>query len=579
MARDGREHLWAFLDLLEARKALKWTLIIGAPVFVIAVGFGIWGYRHWAQDNAIRIARQWLDAGRLDRAGTAVQSAIATEPGVPASWRLASELAWRLGNRAASVGYAKRAAVVSLYKADDVLAWAEASILADDTDQALEAETYLDPAGAGVSPRALRLAGEIARRRGLFADARDQFQSALEADTKAGAPSLAIDEIPLGIMCLQTASAADRARGQSLLARWAADPNWGVEALRALLADAMVHREGEAAIRWAEGLRIHPRCTLGDIPACLHAFADFAPERYKAVLAPLEDKGRSSPAEAALLLGWLNQIGQGEEAARWGESLDPSAAHKPPVAQGIAEGLRASHRWADLQAWVEQVDWGSDLGFVGLAYHMVAARQLGDAPAADSLWHSLYSEGSLSPAHALFIGDSLYAWGYPTESAALLWAASERPDLAYQAIGSLARLYEVQRDAVGQFKAFSRLNAMRPADRKIANNFAYFAALTDLGSQTQIQRIAEDNFNHEPGNVIYRSTFAFVLVWSGQGTRAMALMEPVASDWKKSPAVAFAYGAALASLGRKSEAKEVFDSLNLREFDTQAADWIRAALR
>jgi hypothetical protein len=579
MARDSREHLWALLDVLDARPALKKGLLIGVPALVIALGFGVWGYQHWARTNAIRIARQWLDADRLDRAAIAIQDALATEPEMPASWRLASELAWKKGNREGSVAYAKKAAAVSRFQADDVIAWAEASILADDTEQAEEAESFLDQATARGSPRALRISGEIARRGRRFADARDKFQAALEADARAGARFLAIDEIPLGMVCLRTGSADDRARGEALLTKWVSDPEWGVEALRSLLADAVDRRDHDAATRWAEDLRINPRCTLGDIPFCLQALAASDPGRYQAMLAPIEDKSRSAPAQAAQLLGWLTQIGQAEEAVRWGKSLDPADARRPPIAQGIAEALRATHRWADLQAWVDHADWGRELGFVGSGYAMVAARQLGNEPMADSSWQSAYADGRASPAHALFLGDSLYAWGYPKEAAALLWAAADRADLAYQALGTLARLYQVQRDAVGQYRAFSRLNAMRPSDRKIANNFAYFAALTDLGSQTRIEAVAEDNFNHEPGNVTYRSTYAFVLAWSGQDARALALMEPVSRDWKNSPAIAFAYGAALAGVGRKSEAREIFDSLDPRDLDPAVSDWIRAKLR
>jgi hypothetical protein len=578
MARDARDHLWALLDLLDARPALKKTLLIGLPAFLIAVGFGIWGYQHWARTNSLRIARQWLDAGRLDRAGIAVKDALSAEPGLPAPWRIASELAWKMGNRPAAVEFARQAAVVGRYQRDDVLAWAEASVLSDDTEQAQGALSFLDPAAQAL-PRSTRLSGEIARREQHFDDARDKFQAALQTDIDEGRQSPAIDEIPLGIVCLQTGSAADRSRGQALLAKWATDANWGVEALRALLADATAHRDRDSVSRWADALRVHPKCTLGDIPVCLRAFADFDPARYQAVLAPLEEKSRASPTNAAELLGWLTQIGQGAEAVRWGESLEPAAAGKPPVAQGIAEALRSTRRWTDLQAWVDRADWGHDLGFVGWAYGMLADRQLGDTAKADSLWQSLRTDASTSPAHALFVGDSLYAWGCPKEAAELLWAAAERPDLAYQALGSLARLYQVQRDAAGQYRAFSRLNSMRPTDRKIANNFVYFAALTDSGSQTHNERVAEDNFTNESGNVVYRSTYAFVLAKAGQASRAMALMEPVSRDWKKSPAVAFAYGAALAGVGRKSEAKEVLDSLNPRALNPQEAELIRAELR
>lgn len=577
-ARSPREHLWAFLDLMDARPALKRTLLIGLPAIAIAVGLGVWGYGHWARNNSVRIARQWLDAGRLDRAGAAVRDALTTEPDLPASWQLASELAWRKGNRLASVEYAKRAAVVSGYAADDVLAWAEASILSGDADQAGDAEAYLDPA-ARQSPRALRLAGEIDRRGRRFAQARDDFQAALREDISAGAQSLAPDDIPLGIVSLQTGMADDRVRGQALLNKWASDPDWGVDALRALLADAVAHRDREAATRWAEGLRMNGRCTLGDIPTCLQALADSDAAAYQAMLGPLEDQSKSNPTRAALLLGWLTQIGRGEEAVRWGQSLDPAEAGKPPVAPGIAEALRATGRWSDLQAWVGRGDWGRDLGFMEWAYGLVAARRLGDASTEDSLWASLREDGIANPAHALFAGDSLYAWGCPKEATELLWTAADRADLAYEALGSLARLYQVQRDAEGQYRAFSRLNTMRPYDRKIANNYAYFAALTDLGSQTHVEPVAKDNFAHEPGSVVFRSTYAFVLVWSGQASRAMKLLAPVSRDWKGSPAVAFAYGAALAGVGRKAEAKEVFDSLDPRSLDPKETDWIQTALR
>lgn len=575
IGRDARDHFWAFLDMLDARPALKRSLLVGIPVVVIAAGLGGWGYHRWARTNAIRIARQWLEAGRLDRAGPSIQEAMDTEPDLPASWSLASELAWRKGNRAASVAYARKAAEVGGYRPDDVLAWAEASVLSDDMAQAAEAMGRLDAATRSGSARALRLAGEIARRGGRFAEARDAFQAALHVD---GAGT-AIDEVPLGIVSVLTGSPSDRSQGQALLSRWVSNDNWGAEALRTLLADAVAHGEREAAARWADQLRAHPRFTLGDVPVCLRALANFDPKRFQAMLGPIEDGSRTLPTRAAQLLGWLTQIGQGAEAIRWGESLDPTMAHKPPVVQGIAEALRSTRQWGALQAWVDAGEWGGDIGFIGWAYGMAAARELGDGARADSLWQSLRADGERSAGHAMFAGDALYAWGYPKESAALLWEASDRPDLAYQALGSLARLYQVQRDAVGQYRAFSRLTAMKPGDRDIANNFAYFAAVTDLGSQGQVVPIAEGNFEAEQGNVFYRCTYACVLVWTGKGSRAMSVLEGVSGDWRTSPAVAFAYGSALASVGRRDEARKVLGSLDTRGLSPQEADWIKAALR
>ena len=579
VTRDSREHLWAALDFLEARPALRRRLLIGLPVLVLALGFGAWGYERWARVNALRIARQWLDAGRLDRAAPAIQDAINREPYLPAPWRLASELAWKKGNKTASVEYARRAAQIGGYQADDVLAWAEASLLSDDADQAGDAYGHVDAAAARASSRAMRVSGEIARRARRFADARDAFDAALRIDSEPGKGPAAVDEVPLGIVCLQTGADDDRARGQEILGRWATDLRWGPDALRALMADAAAHGDRAGAADAAERLRAHPRCTVGDIPVCLQTLAEANPARYQAMLVPLENDGRAGPVQAAQLIGWLTQIGQGAEALRWGETLDKAAVRRPPLVVSFAEAYLATQRWSDLQAWADGGEWGRDLGFLGWAYGLAAARHLGDATKADALWKTLQTEGSTNPAHALVVGESLVAWGYPGDAAQLLWMAADKPELSFQALGSLVRLYQLSHDAVGQYRVFSRLGAARPDDRNIANNLAYFAAVTDLGSQTHIERLAADNFNHEPGNLTYRSTYAFVLVWGGQASRALALMEPVARKWHTSHAVAFAYGAALSGVGRKAEARAVFDSLDRRQLGPEELSWIQAALR
>jgi tetratricopeptide (TPR) repeat protein len=578
MAGDSRDHLWAVLDLFDARPALKRTLFIGLPILLVLLGAGAWEYQHWSRANALIIARQWLSAGRLDRAAGAVQEALSADPGVPESWRLASEFAWRKGNRAASLEYAKKAAVVGRYQEDDVLAWAEAAILGDDPDQAQEALDFLDASVAHDAPRALRVSGEIARRAGQFALARNAFQAALRSDTDSGVENLANDEIPLGIVSLAIGSPSDRARGRSLLTKWADNPTWGAEALRNLIRDAMAHGDKKMAAQGAEALSVHPRCTLADIPLCLQALQASDAARYQTMLGVLETKSRSTPIQSAQLMGWLTQIGQGAEAIRWGNSLDPSAVRKPPIAPAMAEALHSMHHWQELRDAADG-DWGRDLNYLALAYGMAAAHELGDAAQADILWKSLRTDATLNPAHALFAGDLLIAWGYSDQATELLLIAADQQDLAYQALGTLARLYQVRRDSVGQYKVFSRLNEMRPSDRNIANNYAYYAALTDLGSETHVERIAADNVASDPSNIIYRSTDAFVLVWAGQASRAMEILQPAVREWKKSPAVAFAYGAALASLGRKDEARDVFNSLNPHELSPVEIDWIRTALR
>jgi Flp pilus assembly protein TadD len=580
LRRDGRDHLWAALDFLDARPSVRKFLYFGVPALALAAAGSVWEYQNWARNNSVRIARQWLEAGRLDRAGPAINEALTDEPSMPESWRLASEFAWRRGSKEASVEFARKAALVSRYDGPNSLAWAEAALLAGDLESAKEAIGYVDPSFARRSSRALRVQGEIARREGRNADAVIRFSEAAQLDARDYGGPAAIDEVPLGIACLNAGDGPDRNRGLDLLEKWSKSLNWGADCLRALLADAQAHGDPAAVTRWAEELRAHPRCTLGDLPTCLQALQKFNPERYQAMLAGLEAKERASPDEAAQMLGWLTQIGQGAEAVRWAATLERDGSRRPPVAVGVAEALRATGQWQRLYDLTEDEEWGNDLDFLKWAYAMVAARHLSLESQANSLWQSIRSDARTGAAHALLLGDTLVAWGYPSEAADLFWAAADRADLAYQAYGSLARLYQAQRDPLGEYRAFSKLNAMRPADRAIANNFAYYAALTDEGSLSQVQSVAQRNMEEEPGNPTYRATYAFVLVKAGDPQKALAVLAPLSSrEGPKSPALAFAYGSALASIGRKSEARQEFGSLDPAKLSPKEIDWIQGLLR
>ena len=156
----------------------------------------------------------------------------------------------------------------------------------------------------------------------------------------------------------------------------------------------------------------------------------------------------------------------------------------------------------------------------------------------------------------------------------------ENSNFAVQALGTLARIYQSRGDADGQFRAFSRLAWLRPDDRDIANNLAYFAAVTGQANRTMVARIAKDNFESQPDNVTYRSTWAFVLCNLARPKEAMDVLQPVVSGWKTSRPIAWAYVAALAGIGQREEARKVLRTspIDPRLLSAQEINWMRAAL-
>ena len=551
-----RDCWWWLLDRLEQRSGFRRAFFATMAALILAVTWWMaiepWNDRR----NALKIARGWIDAGRLDEAGEAAKMALATAPDQPEAWQLAAELARRRRNPSSALIYSSTAAQLAPADTALVLEWAADGLLANQPDQAQRALDTLSAEVLANSAPAQRLAGEIARREFRLDAARDHFSAALRLDGPA-----AIDEVPLGTILLNARVPAERSRGLALLTNWSGDHAWGANVLRALLGDALSRDDLPAMLRWADALRAHPRCTLGDIPDCLLALARADPARCATVLAAMEQDHATNSVAIALMLGWLDQIGRPAAAVRWLRTLPTALTQKPPAMVASAEALRQDGEWPELHDWVAACDWSGGRDFLGTVYDLAAARQLQQDETAGLLWQTLQKQSRANGAHALFAGDTIYTWGWRDNAVTLWWSATTESGTAVAALGTLLRHFQMQHDAEGQYQAYARLYALRAQDPGIANNFAFFAILTG-NNLTAGAKISRENHLRYPDNPVYLSTYAFALCEQDQAAAALKLLQPMAGGWRQSPAVAFAYGLALAGTGRKAEARAVLDSLD-----------------
>ena len=377
---------------------------------------------------------------------------------------------------------------------------------------------------------------------------------------------------------LNATDPVERQRGADLLGKWSSDREWAVVSLRTLLADAQSRNDKPSMRKWAVALQANPGCTLADMPNCLLALSQSDETRFAEVIATLEKNHAVTPEAAAQLLGWLNQIGRSAEAVRWLKTLPPQGLQRPPVAVVGAEALRVVADWPALRELTQNTSWGQDVEFLRWIYGLEAARALNDDAAAKELWQTLYSHAELNGVHALFAGSTLFSWGHTENAVALWWRAAEQdgPNAA-EALGTLARYYQTRHEAEGQYRVFRRLHSLRPQDAAIANNFAFFAALTHH-EERLAEKLARENLERAPQNQIYRGTLAFVLVAQNKADEALTLLKPVKAEAEKSAALTFAYGLALAATGHKPEAKVLLAKLNFSELTTQAQELIKTAL-
>jgi len=570
---DLRDRWWRLLDYLEAHRGARRGLYCFLAGCILVVISWLWVYPWWAGRNTIGMARQWIAAGRPNYAAEAVQKALEKNPHQPELWLVAAELARLNGQQSMEVEYARRAAQAQPTNPKYALEWAGAALRADLRDEAMQALAGVSSTELERSSIAQRLLGELARRERQFDAAINHFESALKIDGP-----VAIDEVPLGLCLIGSRDPAPRQRGLVLLSKWTSDREWGASALRFLLEDASAQNDRPAMAKWAGALRIHPRCTVGDVPNCLAALAKSDEAAYSAAISQLKQDHLASPDAAAQLIGWLNQIGRNGDALEWMKILPALTMQRPPLSVSKAESLRLAGDWPALQSWTSQGDWGDKLDFLRWAYGLCAARALGDEKEAGALWLKLYAHVQTDSVHALFAGSTIYTWGLVKEAEALWWlVAGQNNNLALEALGTLARHYQVQRDAGGQYRVFNQLHAMHPQDADVTNNFVFFATLT--GNREQLaEQLSRENLALHPGNQTYLATRAFVLLTRGHADQALMAIKPLVSEAGKSSAVAFVYGLALAGTGEKTKAREVLLSLDPGTLTLRETEAIRAAL-
>jgi thioredoxin-like negative regulator of GroEL len=534
----------------------------------------------WKLHNTVLLGQRWLDAGRLDRASEELQRALAAYSSRPEPWQLASELAWRRGQKALALDDAGRAARRSGNAPDYVLAWAELALRDSNPEEAERALALLPPAAARASARALRARAEIAEHRGDPAAAREQWAAAVAVDAATKDPALAADEIRLGAVLLPSAKAEDRRRGAELLARRAlARDQEGRTALRILLSDSVRRKDSPAVMRWAETLRLHPLCTLEDLRACLLAanLADDA--HFAAMLSSVRGTLATSQLRSAELLGWLTQMGRTREAGQWARSMNAADVASPPLFVAVAEALRQGSFWPDLEGWSGAADWSPEVALLQQAYHWEALEQLGKTGEADALMLQLQGRTEGNGPQALLVARMLYSWGRTAPALAILWRISADPRAGVGALGMLVRHYQVQRDAFGLYRAFAAWHRLRPQDRMVATGYSFFGSVCGRGNPSELEQVAADNLQADPGDDYARCGLALALAMDGKAGEALDRLSPIAANWRKSRAIAYVYGLALARAGRQAEAGKILGSIDPDTLTLRQAALSAEALR
>jgi len=560
---DIRFPFWDLLNALEESRTLRIKVYAVSGALAVAAGIVIWQYPTWRQNNAIRVTAQWITAGKLDRASDVLREAVRLAPNRSETWAVAAIFEIRLGHMDSATNCIARAAELDPGNIELKYEWAAISLLAARLGEADRALSGVPADVKAKSAYAQRLVGELARLRNQVGPARQHFDAAIRLDGKP----LPNDEVPLGVVLLSSPRMEERVRGRALLEKWAPDPLWGVNSLRALLSEAESRGDAPEMVRYAEELRIHPARNPGDVIDCLGALDKADATQFASALAETEQAFAYDLGSTANLVGWLSLHRRTAEAVRWVATLPRDFSHTPPVVYAMSEALRVSNNWKGLREWTQPGAWSNELSFIREGYAMDAARNLGDSAGAADIWQKLIAASPANPSQAYFLAGAIYVWGWKSEAVKLWWITADSPGLAMNSLGLLAREYDLAHDADGMYRVFSRIRGLHQDDPIVANNYAYLAALTG-NNPILAEQVARDNAQRFPDRADYWATYAFVLYRNGQTDRALSILEPRAAAAKKSRAFAFTYGIVLAAAGRTSDARMELSRVNPRALTT-----------
>ncbi len=419
-----------------------------------------------------------------------------------------------------------------------------------------------------------RIAGEIARRTRDFSTAKTHFERAIAIEGP-----LPVNQVPLATLLLTSSDTTEQREARKLLRRWADDPEWGAPVIRTLLADAIKRSNHPAMMRWADRLRAHPECTLTDIANCLTALSEADETRFQQVIAQMKTRHAATAPDAAQLIGWFNRLGRSDEAIAWIETLSSELIDTQPLPPIIAETFRLDSQWEALLSWTDSEDWGGgNLDTLRTAYRLLAALKSDQSETAATAWKNLQRQANPSGGRTLFVANTIYTWGLHKQAVTLLWQAAEQSGQTLEILATLARHYQVNRDAEGQYRVFQQLHNLRANDADIANNFAFFAGLTG-NSIIRAEELAKDNFERFPTNDIYRATYAYLLIRGGKYAQARAVIQSIIRKWPEVPAIAFVHGLLLAHDGDKDAARDVFYSINPNDLTRMEVALIESLLK
>ncbi len=510
----------------------------------------------WRESRFLKQAEEDLKKGNLTAAGAAAQQALRIDPDSLSAFRILAEASEKQ-NRAETVAWRAQIARLRPRDVDSQLNLASAALRFGQLDVARKALESVPPEKRDSAPYNV-VAGWLARAQGDETGLERHFAAALEKE-----PQNETYRFNLAVVRIKAPEAERSDPARETLQRLARNPTFRAGALRALLNDAVQHRDPEAANRYAQDLQMSPEVTFSDYLLCLDFFKQLDQKKFAALLDKVKPAAVRNGEDLALLLGWLNNNGMASEVIRWSEKLPPEITTVPPPAVEIADALAAQKNWSRLRRWTRGGSWG-EWEYLRLAYQAFAARQVRQASADAefaSLWQAAERACEENPERQIRLGRLASKWNLPSEAEQLWLRVAHNPLTRREALDALFEIYRANNDLPNLYLTAMRLHETSPNEPIIAAEYARLSLLLERNID-EGQRVAKEAFEQAPGEPACAIAQALSLYSQGRTGEGVEVLKKLPTNKLHEPHHAVYAAILLLDENQPDAAREFIEAAN-----------------
>ncbi len=413
---------------------LSLGILIALIAFIAFCWAGRRAYVRWQETRLIGRAEMALSKGDLRQASLAAQTVRQLKPESDRAARILAEIADRVSDKPGAYEWRRKVVRLKPDSIPDRLAWVQSALKYNDVPEAQRALSQL-PADAMNDARYHVALALLAQQKHQNDKAKEEWMEAVR---------LAPDEnnylLQLALNQIQSSDEKEHAAAVDLLDRLRKEPKQRLIATRAMIQDAVKHRENsQKIIALANELRSYPEAALSDRLTYLDILRQTDQPQFAAYLTELEQTVQAQPSDLGGLLTWLSRNNLNLLALDFIKTVPPDRLEEWPVPGALADIKIRLKDWRQLERSLKNANW-RQFDLFRHAYLARALREL-DQPAGSA--HEWAAAAKAATEHAETTWALLQLvdeWHWAPEAIDLLWELTKYPDRQREALTTLYRV-------------------------------------------------------------------------------------------------------------------------------------------